>query len=77
MEFAPNVNVIIKETLPAMQRAKELGKVRHIGLTGYPLKIHRDVIAKVPKDIQIGTVIIYCHYSMNDTTLLELMPLLK
>lgn len=60
-----------------MQKAKELGKVRHIGLTGYPLKIHRDVIAHVPKEIKIGTIIIYCHYSMNDRTLLELMPLLK
>lgn len=51
MEFAPNVDIIVKQTLPAMQRAKELGKVRHIGLTGYPLKIHRDVLARVPKEI--------------------------
>jgi len=39
--------------------------------------MHREVISRVPSHIKISTVIIYCHYAMNDTTLLELMPLLK
>jgi aryl-alcohol dehydrogenase-like predicted oxidoreductase len=77
MEFCGNVKQIITQTLPAMQRAKELGKVRHIGLTGYPLKIHREIIAKCPPEIKISTCIIYCHYAMNDRTLEDFMPFLK
>lgn len=38
MEFAKNLDVIINETLPALKKVKESGKVRYIGITGYPLE---------------------------------------
>ena len=41
MEFANNLDIIINETLPAMQKAKDAGKARHIGITGYPLENFR------------------------------------
>ena len=41
MEFANNLDIIINETLPAMQKAKDAGKTRHIGITGYPLENFR------------------------------------
>lgn len=38
MEFAPNLDIILNETLPALQKVKEAGKARFIGITGYPLE---------------------------------------
>lgn len=37
MEFAPNLDIIINETLPALQKVKDAGKARFIGITGYPM----------------------------------------
>uniref|UniRef100_A0A1I7X288 Aldo_ket_red domain-containing protein n=1 Tax=Heterorhabditis bacteriophora TaxID=37862 RepID=A0A1I7X288_HETBA len=37
-DFAPNESIILYETLQALEMAKHSGKIRYIGLTGYPLK---------------------------------------
>ncbi|WAQ94830.1 GALDH-like protein [Mya arenaria] len=41
MEFAPSLDLIINETLPALQKVKDAGKARFIGITGYPLENFR------------------------------------
>lgn len=67
---------IISETIPALQKLKESGKIRFIGITGLPLGIFSYVLDRVP----IGTVDVilsYCHYGINDTTLEDLLPYLK
>lgn len=42
MEFAPSLNIIINETLPALQKVQESGKARFIEITGYPLESFRN-----------------------------------
>lgn len=37
LEFAPNLDVVINETLPVLQKIKEMGKAKFIGITGYPI----------------------------------------
>uniref|UniRef100_A0A0B6ZIA9 NADP-dependent oxidoreductase domain-containing protein n=1 Tax=Arion vulgaris TaxID=1028688 RepID=A0A0B6ZIA9_9EUPU len=37
MEFAPSLDIILSETLPALQKVKDAGKAKFIGITGYPL----------------------------------------
>lgn len=39
---------IVNETIPALQTLKATGKVRHIGLSGLPLKIFRWVGYRIP-----------------------------
>lgn len=41
MEFAPSLDIIINETLPALQKVQQSGKARFIGITGYPLENFR------------------------------------
>src|SRR3954464_2310523 len=50
IEFV-NLQQIIDETLPALRKAKEQGKVRFVGLSGYPLKIFRSVLDQAEVDL--------------------------
>src|SRR5512139_234715 len=43
IEFMP-MQQIVDETLPALRRAQQQGKVRFIGISGYPMKIFRFVL---------------------------------
>ena len=74
-EFAPCVDVIVNETVPLLQQLKKDGKIGMIGMTGYDLEIQRDIIERCSdeKGIKIDTSLTYCHYSMNDNTLIEKM----
>ena len=38
-EFSPNLDVVINETLPALEECRKAGKIRYIGVTGYPLEV--------------------------------------
>ncbi|MEM6644960.1 MAG: aldo/keto reductase [Bacteroidota bacterium] len=56
-------DVIINETLPALERLRQAGKVRFIGVTGYPLQILRALADQAPVD----AILSYCHYNLLDT----------
>ncbi len=75
IEFA-DVNQIINETLPALHQLKSTGKARHVGITALPLKVLRDVVERTPAGT-VETVLSFCRYELNDTALLDLVPLLK
>ena len=34
VEFAPDIDIVVNETLPALAHARKLGKIRFIGVTG-------------------------------------------
>jgi len=74
-EFCPNLDIILQETLPALELARRSGKVRWIGMTGYPLEMQKYVIEN--SKVKIDTSLVYCHYSMNDTTLLNYLDFFK
>ncbi|XP_067930092.1 uncharacterized protein [Watersipora subatra] len=69
VEFAPSLEVVLEETLPALQKVKDEGKARYIGITGYPLSVLKEIVLR--SSVKIDTVLTYCRYSMNDTALLE------
>lgn len=37
---------IIKETLPALAKLRAAGKVKMIGMTGYPLEMQKEIIQR-------------------------------
>lgn len=56
---------IISETLPALYRLKEQGKIRFAGITGYPLGILQDIASSG----MVDTILSYCHYNLMNTSL--------
>lgn len=75
MEFADNLDVIINETLPALQKVKDAGKARFIGITGYPLENFRTVLERTT--VKVDTILTYCRASMNDNSLADYLPYFK
>jgi L-galactose dehydrogenase len=56
---------ILNETLPAMHQLKEAGKVRFVGITGYPLY----PLKEVAEVTEIDTILSYCRYNLMDTAM--------
>ncbi|WP_261301748.1 aldo/keto reductase [Paenibacillus andongensis] len=65
--------IILQEAIPALERLKQQGKIRFTGICGLPLALFEQLLPKV----QVDAIISYCHYSLNDTSLLRILPLLE
>jgi aryl-alcohol dehydrogenase-like predicted oxidoreductase len=73
IEFVP-LDQIVEETIPAVRRAKEQGKVRFVGFSGYPMKIFRWVCDRTDVDCVLN----YNQYTLQNTRYAdELVPYLK
>ena len=68
-----SLDQVIEETIPALRRLRETGKIRFVGVTGLPLKIFREVAGRTA----IDTILSYCHFSLNDSTLDSILPFLS
>src|SRR5437762_1809172 len=58
IEFV-DMKQIVDETLPALRKVQQQGKVRFVGVSGYPMKIFRYVLDRTGLDI----VLSYNHYT--------------
>ena len=72
IEFV-DMGQIVDETLPALRKVQEQGKVRFVGSSGYPMKIFRYVLDRAPLDV----ILSYNHYTLQNTMLADLVPYLK
>ncbi|KAM7302523.1 L-galactose dehydrogenase [Ixodes scapularis] len=66
------MDVILQETLPALETLRQAGITRYIGVTGYPLQTLRELIERSP--VKIDIVLSYCRGTLFDQTLREYMP---
>jgi aryl-alcohol dehydrogenase-like predicted oxidoreductase len=64
---------VVEETLPALRKIQQQGKVRFIGVSGYPMKLFRYVLDHADLDV----VLSYNHYTLQNTMLADLVPYLK
>jgi L-galactose dehydrogenase len=72
IEFV-DMRQIVEETLPALRKVQQQGKVRFVGISGYPMKIFRYVLDHTPLDV----VLSYNHYTLQNTMLADLLPYLQ
>ena len=73
IEFVP-MQQIVDETLPALRRIQQSGKVRFIGFSGYPQKIFRFICDQADVDC----VLSYNQYTLQNTRFAdETIPYLK
>ena len=72
IEFV-EMSQIVDETLPALRKIQQAGKVRFVGISGYPMNVFRYVLDRAPLDV----VLSYNHYTLQNTMLAGLVPYLQ
>jgi L-galactose dehydrogenase len=73
IEFVP-MQQIVDETIPALKKIQQAGKVRWIGFSGYPQKIFRFICDQ----IDVDCVLSYNQYTLQNTRFAdETVPYLK
>lgn len=64
---------IVDETLPALRKEQDKGKVRFVGISGYPMSNFTFVLDQTDLDV----VLSYNHYTLQNTMFADLVPSLK
>jgi len=72
IEFV-ELSQIVEETLPALRKVQEQGKVRFVGISGYPMRIFRSILDQTDLDV----ILSYNHYTLQNTMLADLVPYLQ
>jgi aryl-alcohol dehydrogenase-like predicted oxidoreductase len=69
IEFA-DLELICKETLPALVELRDKGIVKHTGITNLTLRHFKYVIDHVPTGT-VESILSFCHYCLNDDALVD------
>ena len=73
IEFVP-MQQSVDETLPALKKIQQSGKVRYVGFSGYPMKIFRFICEQTNVDCALS----YNQYTLQNTRFAdEVVPYLK
>jgi L-galactose dehydrogenase len=72
IEFV-DYSYVINETLPALRKQVEKGKVRFIGVSGYPMSIFKGVMSQTDIDL----ILTYNHYTLQNDMATQLVPICK
>jgi L-galactose dehydrogenase len=72
IEFV-DLRQIVNETIPAIRKQQELGKVRFVGISGYPMHIFKTIASQTELDV----ILSYNHYTLQNSMLADLVEFLK
>ncbi|XP_030037555.1 L-galactose dehydrogenase isoform X2 [Manduca sexta] len=65
--FAPDNSVVLKETLPVLEKAVKDGKARYIGLADYDIDLMKEIIEE--SDVKISSILSYSKSTLFDNRL--------
>lgn len=68
-----DLSQIVNETLPAVREIQRQGKVKFVGISGYPMKIFREIASQADLDV----VLSYNHYTLQNDMLMGLVEFLQ
>lgn len=74
IEFA-NLDVVVEQAIPTLNKLKAAGKIRAISISGYPLEIFPYVLSATFPAIDV--ILSYCNYNLQNDRLEHLLPALK
>ena len=69
IEFA-DLEMVCKETLPALTELRDKGIVKHVGITNLTLRHFKYVMDHVSAGI-VESILSFCHYCLNDDALTD------
>lgn len=72
IEFV-DLRTIWEETLPALEKIRQQGKVRFVGVSGYPMKNFSTILEHADLDV----ILSYNHYTLQNTMLADNADMLK
>ena len=74
-EFAPSLDQLMNETIPAMIECRKNGWCRALGMTGYPLEVQFQIFQRTKEDfgeIHVwDQALTYGHFNLHDSSLLN------
>ncbi|CAH2035420.1 unnamed protein product, partial [Iphiclides podalirius] len=65
--FAPDISIILKETLPTLEKAVRDGKARYIGIADYDIDLMQEIIEE--SEVKISTILSYAKSTLFDNRL--------
>uniref|UniRef100_A0A0C9PJ04 ARA2_3 protein n=1 Tax=Fopius arisanus TaxID=64838 RepID=A0A0C9PJ04_9HYME len=71
IEFAKDLDIVINECLPELEKIVKEGKAKFIGVTGYPLSRLKECIERAPS--KFDSVLAYARYTLLDDSLKSYM----
>jgi L-galactose dehydrogenase len=73
-EYAPTLEVLLDETIPALIECRKKGWCKALGMTGYPLEVQHQVLEATMKkygEPVFDQALTYCHYNLHDSSLFD------
>ncbi|WP_066630991.1 aldo/keto reductase [Labilibacter marinus] len=68
-----HLDIIVNESIPFLHELKEKGLIRYAGITSYPIEVFKHV----HQHAQVDIMLCHSHYMLNDTSMLDLLPMAK
>ncbi|KAI2808066.1 hypothetical protein BLOT_006008 [Blomia tropicalis] len=74
VEFG-DIEMILNKSLPSLALLQAEGKIRYIGITGYSLKVLKEILER--STVKIDSVLSYCRYTFFDNELINFLDYFK
>lgn len=68
IEFAKDLDIVINECLPELEKLVKEGKAKYIGVTGYPLKVLKECVERTKGRLNVSILVPIAYSCIGDHT---------